>query len=94
MYVNAKIIPVETVLGIREGDERAVEGVNSNMRCLIHCKNLCKCHNVLPPSPTIKKKKIRKKNVNKFCIQSLPLMCVQRVCTHNIALLVLFLSNA
>jgi hypothetical protein len=36
-----------------------VEGVNSNMIYLVHCKNLskCKCHNVLPPSTSIKEKK-------------------------------------
>jgi hypothetical protein len=37
MYVNAKIIPVET--------GEVVEG-NSSMIHLIHCKNLCKCYNV------------------------------------------------
>jgi hypothetical protein len=31
-------------------------GVNSSVIYLIHCKNFCKCHNVLPPS-TIKKEK-------------------------------------
>jgi hypothetical protein len=30
---------------------------NSRMIYLIHCKNFCKCHNVPPPSTTIKKKK-------------------------------------
>jgi hypothetical protein len=35
-------------------------GVNSSMTYLIHCKNQCKCHNVPPPSTTIKEKK--KKN--------------------------------
>jgi hypothetical protein len=46
MYVNAKVIPDETVPGIRRGDKRAVEGMNSNMIYLIHCKNLCKCYSV------------------------------------------------
>jgi hypothetical protein len=32
-------------------------GVNSSMSYLIHGKNLCKCHNVPPPSATIKEKK-------------------------------------
>jgi hypothetical protein len=55
MYVNAKMIPIETFLGVRgwEGWERAVEG--QSMLYLLHCKNLCKCYNVLPPSTTIKK---------------------------------------
>jgi hypothetical protein len=51
------MIPVETVPGIGvEGKERAVEEVNSSMKYLIHCKNLCKNSNVLPPSTIIKKK--------------------------------------
>jgi hypothetical protein len=31
--------------------------VNSSITYLIHCKNLCKCYNVPPPSTTIKGKK-------------------------------------
>jgi hypothetical protein len=50
MYVNAKMIPGETVPGIRGGG-------NSSMIYLIHCKNFCKCYNVPPLSTTIKKKK-------------------------------------
>jgi hypothetical protein len=50
MYINAKMTPVETIPGIGEG-------VNSSMIHLIHCKNLCKCHSVPPPSTTIKKKR-------------------------------------
>jgi hypothetical protein len=34
----------------REGWRRMVEEVNSCMMDLIHCKNLCKCHNVPHPS--------------------------------------------
>jgi hypothetical protein len=56
MYVNAKMIPVETVPGIRGGGwRREVEGVNSSLIYLIHCKNLHKCYNVPIPSTTIKK---------------------------------------
>jgi hypothetical protein len=41
-----------------EGRERgAVEGVNSCMIYLIHCKNPCKCCHVPPPITTIKEKK-------------------------------------
>jgi hypothetical protein len=36
------------------GWRRTVEEVNSSMIYLIHCKNLCKCYNVPPPSTTIK----------------------------------------
>jgi hypothetical protein len=34
-----------------------VEGVNSSIVYLIHCKNLCKCHNVPLSRTTIKKRK-------------------------------------
>jgi hypothetical protein len=47
MYINAKIIPVETISGMGDGIRRAVEGMNSSM---IHCKNLCKYHSVPPPA--------------------------------------------
>jgi hypothetical protein len=51
------IIPVETTPGIGEGRRRRmVEEVNSCMIYLIHCDNLCKCHNVPPPITTIKEK--------------------------------------
>jgi hypothetical protein len=53
MYVNGKIILVETIPGMGRG--RMVEGVNSSMIYLIHCKNLCKCYNVPPPSTTTTK---------------------------------------
>jgi hypothetical protein len=59
MYVNAKMISVEIIPGI--GDRReiivVVEGVNSSMMYLVHCKNLCKWPNVHPPSTTIQEKK-------------------------------------
>jgi hypothetical protein len=54
MYINAKMIPVETIPGMRA--RRVVEGVNSNMLYLIHCKKFCKCHNLLPPSTIINKR--------------------------------------
>jgi hypothetical protein len=57
MYVNAQMMPVETAPGMGEGGySTMMEGVNSNMIYLIHCKNFCKCHNVPPSSTTIKKK--------------------------------------
>jgi hypothetical protein len=52
MYVNVKMIPVETVPGI----ERGVETMNSSMIYLIHCKKVCKYYNVPLPSTTIIKK--------------------------------------
>jgi hypothetical protein len=60
MYINAKMIPAETVPGIRVGGwKRAEEGVNSSVIYLIHCKNLCKCYNVPPPITTKIKNKIK-----------------------------------
>jgi hypothetical protein len=54
MYVNAKMMPVETHPGIRDGGgRREMEGVNSSMIYLTYCKNLCKCYSVPPPSTTI-----------------------------------------
>jgi hypothetical protein len=35
-----------------------VDEVSSSMIYMIHCKNLCKCHNVSPSITTIKEKKI------------------------------------
>jgi hypothetical protein len=60
------MIPVETVPGIGGGMKESSGGVNSNMIYLIHCKNLCKCHNVLPSSTTIKEKMdgLQKKAIN------------------------------
>jgi hypothetical protein len=44
-----------------------VKGVNSSVMYLIHCKNLCKCHNVLPTCATVKEKiKQRKKGKMEF----------------------------
>jgi hypothetical protein len=53
MYVNAKLIPVETISGISErGLKENWRGENSSM---MYGENFCKCHNVLPPRTTIKK---------------------------------------
>jgi hypothetical protein len=41
-----------------------VEGVNSSIIYLIHCKNFCKYSNVPPPSTTVIKKEL---NVKKVC---------------------------
>jgi hypothetical protein len=45
----------------RRAWEREVEGVNSSMIYLIHCKNICKCYNVFTPSTT--KTQMGKKDV-------------------------------
>jgi hypothetical protein len=58
MYVNGKMMPVETIPGWgEEVKRRMVEGVNLSMIYLIYCKNFCKCHNVPPSSTTIKELK-------------------------------------
>jgi hypothetical protein len=36
-----------------------VEGVNSSIIYLLHCKNFCKCHNVTPPRTTRKKETLK-----------------------------------
>jgi hypothetical protein len=51
MYVNGKMRPAETIPGLGEGEEsRMVEEGNSSMMYLIYCKNICKNHNIPPPS--------------------------------------------
>jgi hypothetical protein len=53
--VITKIIPVETVPRIRgEGMKESGGEGEYSMIYLIHCKNLCKCHNVPPTSTIIK----------------------------------------
>jgi hypothetical protein len=57
MYVNGRMIYVETVPGMGEEEmRRMVEGMNSSTKYLIYCRNFCKCHSVPPPSTPIKKK--------------------------------------
>jgi hypothetical protein len=57
MYVNGEMISIETVPGMGEGGMKENGGGgNSSVKYLIYCKNFCKCHNVPPPSTTIKNK--------------------------------------
>jgi hypothetical protein len=66
MYVNIKMIPVKTIPGMgEEGIKESSGGVNSSMTYLIHYKNFCECHNVLPLSTTIKNKKKKSFNLIK-----------------------------
>jgi hypothetical protein len=52
------MIPIKTVPESGErGWRREVEGGNSSLMYLIHCKNLCKCYNVPTPSTTKKNEK-------------------------------------
>jgi hypothetical protein len=61
MYVNAKMILVETAPEIRGvGIKESSGGDEFNLIYLIHCSNLCKCYNVLPLSTRIKKRTINK----------------------------------
>jgi hypothetical protein len=55
MSIYSKVI--EAISQMEGGGEKRGwwRGANSSMIYLIHCKNLCKCRNVLPPSTTIKK---------------------------------------
>jgi hypothetical protein len=56
MYINAKIISVETIPGIRGvGMEKSSGGgeFKYDMIYLIHCKNFCKCYNAPSPRTTI-----------------------------------------
>jgi hypothetical protein len=58
MYVNEKMIPVETVPGMGRGGMKESSGQgDSSMIYLIHCKNFHKSHNVHQPSTTIQGKK-------------------------------------
>jgi hypothetical protein len=52
MHANAEMIPVRSV---HHRLKESSGEVNSSI-CLIHCKNLWKCHNVPSPSTTIKEK--------------------------------------
>jgi hypothetical protein len=54
MYVNAKILLVETI-PVMGGGRRVGKGLNPSMMYLIHFKKFWKCHNVPQPSKTIKK---------------------------------------
>jgi hypothetical protein len=56
MYANGKMVPVETVPWmVCGGDKGEWWGVNSIYQYIWY-KNICKCHNVSPPS-TIKNMK-------------------------------------
>jgi hypothetical protein len=57
--VNTKIIPVKTTPGIWvRGRRENVKGSEFMYDIFDLCKNLCKCHNVLSPSTTIKEKNL------------------------------------
>jgi hypothetical protein len=62
MYVNAKMIPVETIPGIGGEGKKESNGKGKFKYDIFDtCKNFCKCHNVPLPSTKIKEnKKINK----------------------------------
>jgi hypothetical protein len=53
MFVNAKMIPIETIPGIGGGIKE--NGGGSEFKYDIFSIEFCKCHNVPPPSTTKKK---------------------------------------
>jgi hypothetical protein len=56
MYVNGKMIILETILGIVDGGLKENGGWGeSNTIYVVYCKNFCVCHNVTP-STTIKER--------------------------------------
>jgi hypothetical protein len=59
MFVNVKMIPVETVPGMGGGEiKENCRRVNSSMIYLMYYKNFCKSYNV-PHSSTILKNNLR-----------------------------------
>jgi hypothetical protein len=50
--LNAKMLPVQTISGKRGGWDEF------NIIYLIHCKNLCKCHNLLHTKHNNKRRKV------------------------------------
>jgi hypothetical protein len=61
LYVNEKMIPAETTPGIWGEREMKEKGRGGEFIYVIHCKNLCKCHNIPPPITMIKGKKEKEK---------------------------------
>jgi hypothetical protein len=56
MYVNGKMIPVETIPGMR-GRGIKENGRGGEFKYDIFCIHFCKCYDVPPPNTTIRKKK-------------------------------------
>jgi hypothetical protein len=55
MYVNGKMIPVETIPGmVGRGIKENDGGGNIRIVYLIHFKNICNCYSVPLPNTTIK----------------------------------------
>jgi hypothetical protein len=74
MYVNAKMIPVETVPGIEGGGMKESNGGGGSiMMYLIYYKKLCNCYSVPTPRTTIKKS--CRGNRHKLCIK----ICIDNV---------------
>jgi hypothetical protein len=71
MYVNGKMIPVETIPGMgQRGRKRECwKGWIQVWLYLIYYNNFCKCHNVPPPSTAIKINKILSEKSNCFMVK-------------------------
>jgi hypothetical protein len=81
MHVNAKMIPVEAVPGIGGGGiQESSEQGELRITYLIYYKNLCKCHNVPPPSMTIKEKINNKENIQRTYTNIISATCVTCSC--------------
>jgi hypothetical protein len=55
MYANAKMRPVESISGMGGGIKEDVRRGEFNSDIFNICRNICKCHNVPPPSKKEKK---------------------------------------
>jgi hypothetical protein len=55
MYVNGKVVSVETFQECGRSMKESSEGLDSSKIYLIYFKNFCKCHNVPTLSTTINK---------------------------------------
>jgi hypothetical protein len=68
-----------------------VEGVNSSMIYLIHCKNFCKCHNVPPTSTTINNNNNNKKQTRNMASKFFHLFTLRRGCQFLLIYRVLYI---
>jgi hypothetical protein len=89
MYGNGKMIPVQTIPGMGEGEiKKMMEGVDSSMMYLIYCMNIYKCHNAPPtqhnnkkmtPPPTHTQKILRPTDLDYlFCLRGKMLFYIFR----------------
>jgi hypothetical protein len=68
LILSGRNLLLKDIENVKRGgeDERGMrKGMNSTTKYLRYCKNFCDCHNVFPPSTTIKKD--NKKKMEKEC---------------------------